>query len=209
MANRQKKKDWYDQQNAAYDRALAIAKQAEANGTLTSDLALFLNKERAVEQAEAEKKAAGTFWQRTKRRLFSGLKMEGKSAEDDILAQRTVLHASGNQAGIEAAESSPAEQAPQRTTIPKPSDVEAQYPDPEKDPAQALHIQGRRESAKVGADVPSLVEASPVPRTNAEDSRVVESRAARFGGPLDRVGEQTSASLSQLAGSLLGRFRGS
>ena len=141
IANRQKKRDWYDQQNAAYDRALNIAKQAEADGTLTSDLALFLNKERALEQAEEEKKAAGTFWQRTKRRLFSGLKMEGKTAEEDILAQRTVLHASGNQAGIEAAESSPAEQTPQRTTIPKPSDLPAQYEHPEKDPAQALHIQ--------------------------------------------------------------------
>lgn len=209
IANRQKKHDWYEQQNAAYDRAIRIANQAEIDGTLTSDLALFLNKERAVEQAEAEKAAAGTIWQRTKRRIFKGLKMENRSAEEDVLAQRTVLHASGNQDGIRNAESSPAEQAPQKT-IPSTSAPPENARSPSEDPAEALHVQGREQSARAGVPgVASLVEASPVPKATAEDSRIVESRAPRRGGPLDRMGEQTSTSISQLANGLLGRFRGS
>lgn len=76
LANRHKKAEWYAQQQAAYDRALKAAKQAELDGTLTSDLALFLNKERAIEQAEEEKKNKGSLWQQAKNTVFGGLKLE-------------------------------------------------------------------------------------------------------------------------------------
>lgn len=169
IANRKKKQEWYTEQEAAYERALAQARVAEANGTLTSNLSLFLNHDRATQQAEAEKRNKLSLWQRSKNLLSSGLGMKGESL---------------------------VEGADRRT--------------PEQDPSEALHKRGREQARMVGAqDSVSLSEASPVPKpSTAEDSRIVESRAGPAGGPLDRLGDQTSSSVSHTAGSLLGRFRG-
>ena len=51
--NRGKKTAWIAEQQANYDRALALARQAEKDGTLTDDLRMFLVKEHAIEQVEA------------------------------------------------------------------------------------------------------------------------------------------------------------
>lgn len=172
MANRQKKKDWYEQQQNAYDRALGIAKEAERNGTLTSDLALFLNKERAIEQAEEQKRNQPSIWQRAKGTVFGGLKMEGVGSNPEI------------------------------------QPIGGFAPGPEQDPQEALHSAGQQQVLRITGEEPSnSAQTSPVPNTNAEDSRVVESRARTMGGPLDRMADQSTSSVSQAAGGLLGRFR--
>lgn len=173
IANRQKKKDWYQQQQDAYDRALAIAKEAEKNGTLTSDLALFLNKERAVEQAEEQERNKPSRWQKAKGTVFGGLKMEGVGSNPE--SQPIGGFARG----------------------------------PEQDPTEALQSAGQQQVMRIaGQEVPETSNTSPVPKTNAEDSRVVESRARIMGGPLDQMAEQSTSSLLQIASGLLGRFRG-
>lgn len=53
--NRRKKKEFLREQELNYARALTRARAAEQAGTLTADLALVLNKERAVQQYEAAK----------------------------------------------------------------------------------------------------------------------------------------------------------
>lgn len=76
MVNSRKKKDWLREQEENYQKALTLARQAEANGTLTESLRMFLVKERALEEAEKEKKERGTLWSRTKQRVFGGLSKE-------------------------------------------------------------------------------------------------------------------------------------
>lgn len=78
IVNSRKKKDWIAEQERNYQAALALARKAEADGTLTDNLRMFLNKERALEQAEAERAARGTLWSRTKKSLFGGLSVEDK-----------------------------------------------------------------------------------------------------------------------------------
>ena len=68
--NRGKKTAWIAEQQANYDRALALARQAEKDGTLTDDLRMFLVKEHAIEQVEAEQKERGGIFQRAKGALF-------------------------------------------------------------------------------------------------------------------------------------------
>lgn len=73
LFNRRKRKVWFAEQEANYQRALSIAMQKEADGTLTEDLAMVLRNERAIEAYEAEREAKGGVWKRTKETLFGGL----------------------------------------------------------------------------------------------------------------------------------------
>lgn len=74
--NRRKRREWLAQQQAAYETALARAMQARDEGTLTSDQALILNKELALQQADEENKNAKSLARRGKDWLFSGLQRE-------------------------------------------------------------------------------------------------------------------------------------
>lgn len=76
LQNRRKKTSWIAEQQANYDRALALAREAEANGTLTDDLRMFLIKEQAIEQAEEEQKNRGSIFSRAKNALYSGFTKE-------------------------------------------------------------------------------------------------------------------------------------
>lgn len=76
ISNRGKKAQWIKDQQANYDRALAIAREAEKNGTLTDDLRMFLFKERAIEQAEEELKNRGSIFKRASDTIFGGLTKE-------------------------------------------------------------------------------------------------------------------------------------
>lgn len=78
LANRAKKSNWYKEQEENYQKALALAKKAEADGTLTENLRMFLVKQRAIEQAEAEKANQGSLWSRAKDTVYGGLSMEEK-----------------------------------------------------------------------------------------------------------------------------------
>ena len=76
IENRRKKKAWFAEQETNYAKALDLARQAEVDGTITPGLEMFLNKERALEQAEAEKKARPGLWTRIKKTAFNGLSLE-------------------------------------------------------------------------------------------------------------------------------------
>jgi len=76
--NRRKRAAWFAEQQANYDRSLAESRQAELDGTLTDFQKMFLNKERALEQAEAEQKAKQGIWKRAKGWVFGGLATEEK-----------------------------------------------------------------------------------------------------------------------------------
>lgn len=78
LYNRQKRKVWFAEQQAHYESALQKARQAEQDGTLTADLALVLNKERAIQQAEEEQKNRKGVLTRTKEWAFGGLAKEEK-----------------------------------------------------------------------------------------------------------------------------------
>ena len=76
--NRRRKRDWIAEQESNYQRALAMARTAEEEGTLTDSLKMFLVKEQALQQAEAEKAGKESLWQRTKKSMFGGLSLEEK-----------------------------------------------------------------------------------------------------------------------------------
>jgi len=76
ISNRGKKANWIKVQQENYDRALALAREAQKNGTLTDDLSMFLFKEHAIEQAEAEAKNRGSIFKRAQDSLFGGLTKE-------------------------------------------------------------------------------------------------------------------------------------
>ncbi len=78
MFNRRKRTAWFAEQQANYDRSLAESRQAELDGTLTDFQKMFLNKERALEQAEAEQRAKQGIWKRAKGWVFGGLTTEEK-----------------------------------------------------------------------------------------------------------------------------------
>lgn len=78
LFNRRKRAAWFAEQQANYDRSLAESRRAELDGSLTDFQKMFLNKERALEQAEAEQRAKQGIWKRTKSWVFGGLATEEK-----------------------------------------------------------------------------------------------------------------------------------
>ena len=75
--NRKKKREWYDTQQKIWEDSMQIALEAEANGTATDDQMLLLNRERAYEMAQQEKKNRAGVWTRIKGLFgFEGLKAE-------------------------------------------------------------------------------------------------------------------------------------
>lgn len=76
LYNRRKRKEWFAEQQINYDKALALAYRAEAEGSLTPDLELILNKERAIEAYEEQQRNRPGIWERTKGTLFGGLAKE-------------------------------------------------------------------------------------------------------------------------------------
>jgi DNA-binding helix-hairpin-helix protein with protein kinase domain len=79
LTNRRKKTSWIAEQQANYDRALALARQAEADGTLTDDLRMFLVKEHAIDLAEKEQKERGGVFERAKKTVYEGFSKEEKA----------------------------------------------------------------------------------------------------------------------------------
>lgn len=73
LYNRRKRREFFLEQQQNYDMALQKAIKAEKEGTLTADLALVLNKERAVLAYEAEQARKGGFVKQAKEWLFGGL----------------------------------------------------------------------------------------------------------------------------------------
>lgn len=78
LYNRRKRREWLSEQQRNYDVALSKARDAEAAGTLTPDLALVLNKERAILAAEEEQKNKKGVFASTKEWLFGGLAKEDR-----------------------------------------------------------------------------------------------------------------------------------
>ncbi|KXT00216.1 hypothetical protein AC578_7001 [Pseudocercospora eumusae] len=76
MHNRRKKAEWLAQKQAESARDLAIARQAEAQGTATEDQILLINRERAAMEADFAKKNQPGMFKRASNWLFSGLSKE-------------------------------------------------------------------------------------------------------------------------------------
>ncbi|KAL9087111.1 MAG: hypothetical protein Q9159_003806 [Coniocarpon cinnabarinum] len=71
--NRRKRREFFAEQQRNYDVALFKAETAEREGTLTPDLALVLNKERAVRQYEEEQARKGGVFKQAREWLFGGM----------------------------------------------------------------------------------------------------------------------------------------
>ncbi|KAF7188699.1 hypothetical protein HII31_09951 [Pseudocercospora fuligena] len=76
MHNRRKRNEWLAQKQAESARDLAIARQAEAQGTATEDQILLINRERAAMEADIAKKNQPGMFKRASNWLFSGLSKE-------------------------------------------------------------------------------------------------------------------------------------
>lgn len=167
LYNRRKRKAWFAEQQANYDRALTLAYKAEGDGALTPDLALILNKERAIEAYEQELKNRPGLWARTKGMLFGGLaKEESKGGALRAPARagaEEIARVMGNQAGVSSTE---------------PMAVDAVPPE--------------RYSAGVMAERTTDEAAERISRTKSTAS--TSTRALR-GGMLDQLAENTAASL--------------
>lgn len=76
--NKRKKREWFGQQQAAYDTALSSARAAEAQGTLDQhpDLALVLNKEKAVTEWERQQVEKKGMLRNARDWLFGGMAKE-------------------------------------------------------------------------------------------------------------------------------------
>lgn len=74
--NRRKSREFFQEQQRNYDIALRRALEAEKDGTLTADLGLVLNKERAVLAYEEEQARKGSLIKQAKEWLFGGLAMQ-------------------------------------------------------------------------------------------------------------------------------------
>ena len=73
LYNRRKRREFFLDQTRNYEIALRRAEEAEMQGTLTPDLALVLNKERAVRQYEEEAARRGGLVKQGKEWLFGGM----------------------------------------------------------------------------------------------------------------------------------------
>ena len=87
LYNRRKKREWYAEQHQKWLQALAIAKQAEASGTANDEQILLLNRERAAEMAEEERKHKKGVWKSIKA-FFSS---EGLKKEETPFGQEGVI----------------------------------------------------------------------------------------------------------------------
>ena len=76
LYNRRKRREFFQEQQRNYDIALQRAVRAEEEGTLTADLALVLNKERAVRIYEEQQARKGGLWKQAKGWVFGGMAME-------------------------------------------------------------------------------------------------------------------------------------
>ena len=73
LYNRRKRREFFLEQQRNYDIALRKAEIADAEGTLTPDLALVLNKERAVRQYEEEQARKKGVFKQASEWLFGGM----------------------------------------------------------------------------------------------------------------------------------------
>ena len=76
LYNRHKRNAWFEEQQRNYDRALERAQAAEAEGTLTGDLALILNHHRAILEWEIAQEAKKGPIKRALEWVFGGLATE-------------------------------------------------------------------------------------------------------------------------------------
>ncbi|KAK8173615.1 hypothetical protein IWX90DRAFT_484554 [Phyllosticta citrichinensis] len=74
--NRKKKREWFHEQKQKHAIALAEARLALTDGTITHDQMLLLNRERAAEEAEAIKRNKKGIFTRAKESMFGGLSKE-------------------------------------------------------------------------------------------------------------------------------------
>lgn len=74
--NRRKRNEWLAQKKAESARDLAVARQAELQGTATEDQILLINRERAAMEADIAKKNQPGMFKRASNWMFSGLSQE-------------------------------------------------------------------------------------------------------------------------------------
>jgi len=167
LYNRRKRKAWFAEQQANYEKALTLAYKAEGEGALTPDLALILNKERAIEAYEQELKSRPGLWARTKSTLFGGLaKEESKGGALRAPARagvEEVARVMGNVAGVSS-------------TAPMAVDA----------------VSSERYSAGALAERTTDEAAERISSTMNQ----IPTGVVREGGMLDRLAEHTAASLT-------------
>lgn len=189
IVNSRKKKDWLREQEENYNKALALARQAEANGTLTDSLRMFLVKERALEAAEAEKKERGTLWSRTKDRLFGGL------SKEDLPGGRLA-------AGLEG--------APPTTAVPVPP------PQSLPETPRQMQVAGSSRASRTADLSPQIVVAYDEPKEIKAADEIRKQLTStsviglpRKGGVLDQYADNLVSSMTgrsqSRTGSLTGR----
>ncbi|KAG8626257.1 hypothetical protein KVT40_005202 [Elsinoe batatas] len=74
--NRRKRKEWLQEQQEKSAKLLEEARTAAARGIANDDQILLLNRERAAQEAEAERKAKKGIFSRAKEGVFGGLEKE-------------------------------------------------------------------------------------------------------------------------------------
>lgn len=74
--NRRKKREWFHEQKQKHAIALAEARLALTDGTITHDQMLLLNRERAAEEAERIRRNKKGILARAKESMFGGLSIE-------------------------------------------------------------------------------------------------------------------------------------
>ena len=84
LYNRRKKREWYAEQHTKWQEALVLAREAEVQGTANNDQILLLNRERAAEAADEEKRNRPSIW-KTIKSLFS---FEGLNKEEKPLQEK-------------------------------------------------------------------------------------------------------------------------
>ncbi|KAK8164890.1 hypothetical protein BKA80DRAFT_202695 [Phyllosticta citrichinensis] len=84
--NRKKKREWFHEQKQKHAIALAEARLALTDGTITHDQMLLLNRERAAEEAEAIKRNKKGIFTRAKESMFGGLSKEEQTGGEGVLA---------------------------------------------------------------------------------------------------------------------------
>ncbi|TKX26270.1 hypothetical protein C1H76_1231 [Elsinoe australis] len=74
--NRRKRKEWLEEQQHKSAKMLEEARAAAERGVANDDQILLLNRERAAQEAEAERKANKGIFKRAKETVFGGLEKE-------------------------------------------------------------------------------------------------------------------------------------
>ncbi|KAI9712595.1 MAG: hypothetical protein M1828_001661 [Chrysothrix sp. TS-e1954] len=194
LYNRRKRKAWYSEQQTNYDRALERAHKAEADGTLTGDLALILNHERAIMEWEIAQEAKKGPIKRALEWVFGGLATEEPPGGKLNLGDHEVkvLAEGGRLMRVD-------EQG-------KPISDEGMVLD-----VSAQQMSARNSKSHDGPVAPVDEVLLPMPTTSTGgmlDRIGYQNDTASPGGMLDAMAEQTASTMSVTSRSLWDRIRG-